>query len=434
MKKIIIFGFIILCLNLMGEELTLDTAWTKVLTSNLQVRSEELTIKSKGADVKLALNNMLPSGSASGSYSRSGDELESDKMGFHISVSQPVFQGGKLYLDYQDARKTQQQAEKSYQALLLSLRMQLEDKYYAALEKQENLQIAHQEIDYAQSNLEAAQIRFDNGNISSGELLQLRSQAAQQEVTILKAENSLRIALNDLGNFLAVKENIDLIPVSLADYQEIILELGNWQISSLEAREIDLIEYARTNNPEFLLNKLGVDISGDGVKSAKANFLPSISMSLSKSWNYSDWDAAPDGSWSLGLSASLPVFSIVDNYLNYAKAQYSLTQTELSLDQKELDLELSIKSALLNLVATVQELKAVEIAREYAEESYQAAEERFRNNMITANELLNTQIALRTAESALTSATYAFLGYKGELQANLGILDEAEFWQLLINP
>ncbi len=45
MRKIIIFGFILICLNLMGEELTLDTAWTKVLTSNPQVRSEELTIK-----------------------------------------------------------------------------------------------------------------------------------------------------------------------------------------------------------------------------------------------------------------------------------------------------------------------------------------------------------------------------------------------------
>ncbi len=377
---------------------------------------------------------MLPSGSAGGSYSRSGDELENDNMGFHISVSQPVFQGGKLYLNYQDARKTQQQAEKNYQALLLSLRMQLEDKYYAALEKQESLEIANQEMDYVRSNLEAAQIRYNNGNISSGELLQLRSQASQQEVTILKAKNSLRIALNDLGNFLAVKEDIDLIPVSLADYQEIIDELGSWQIADLENKETDLLDFAFTNNPEFLVYKLNVDIGGDGVKSAKSSFLPSLSMSLGKSWNYNDWDSAPDGSWSLGLSASIPVFSLVDNYLNYTKARYSKVQTELNLDQQKLDLELSIRSALLNLVATVQELRATEIAKEYAVESYQVAEERFRNNMITANELLNTQIAMRTAENALSMTTYAFLGYKGDLQADLGILDETEFWELLINP
>ncbi|MCF7911236.1 MAG: TolC family protein [Candidatus Cloacimonetes bacterium] len=276
-------------------------------------------------------------------------------------------------------------------------------------------------------------MKFNSGNISFSELLQFRSMSAQQEVSVLKANNSLQIALSDLAGFLIKDNDFNLMNISFTQYDEAVQELGSWQISDLNNIETSLIEYARVNNPAYQTGVIEVDINESEVKSAKGSFLPSISMNLSKNWNYQNWSDSPEGSLSLGISASVPVFSIYDNYLNYTKARNSYRKTELSHEQSGIDLKLKIKSGILNLVASILEIEATETAREYSALSYEAAQEQFKNNMITANELLNTQISLRTAENGLNTSKYSFLNNKSELQKSLGILEESELWKLLLN-
>jgi len=417
---------------LAAAELDLENAWELVLVNNPQIQSEKLLIADRASDTKLAMADLLPSGSLSGSYKRNGDELETENMDYSVTLSQPLYQGGKLINSYQNSKKEFEQAELSYQNLLLSMREQLEVRYYSVLEKQESVEIAQSELAYSNSNLSAAEIRYENGNISFGDLLQLRSNAAQQEVSILKAKNNLQKAMNELKSFLDYADNLSVKPVSLADYVQITDALGEWKITDLNNIESRLIDYAAENNPGYLSETLGVAISETQLKSAKGNFLPSVNMNLSRGWNYSDWNDDPEGTLSLGINTSIPIFSIYDNALNYAKAKNSLSRTELSEKQAELDLNLEIKSGILNLVAAVQELNAAGTAQEYAEISYQTADEQFRNKMITANELLNTQIALQTAESSLNTSVYSFLNYKSNLQKSLGILAEAELWELLL--
>ncbi|MCF7919599.1 MAG: TolC family protein [Candidatus Cloacimonetes bacterium] len=434
MKNYILTIIILAGMMLSATELNLETAWQKVLANNSQLQSQQLTMKSRIADVKLSLYDLLPSGSISGSYNRSGkNDLDEDSMGWRMSLSQSLFQGGKLTGNLKNSVKVLLQSMENVKELRLDLRMQLESKYYNVLKLQENLQTARQQQGFLNTNLATAQVRFDNGSLSRSDLLQLRSQKAQQDVTILRAENSLQMALNDLENFLGLREEIELSAIDLGPYENIITDLENWQIADINAKQTELIKVALEKNPSIQVNKLSVDISEVGVKTAKGNFLPSFSMSLSKSWNYQYFSDDPEGSLSLGLSASLPFFPIGDKVENYTKSRYALKQSELSLQQNQLDLENSLKSSLLNLVAGVQEIRAAAMARDYAQESYLQAEESFANRIITANELLNTQIALTTAENAVTSARYDFLGYKGELQKSLGIASEEDLWDLLLN-
>jgi len=432
MRKIIIVILLTLCAFLAAAELDLENAWEMLLAHNPQVQSEKLIIADRTSDTKLAIANMLPSGNLNASYNPDSNDLDKKSMGYSFSISQPVYQGGKLYNSYVNSKKELQQAELNYQNLLLFMRGVLETKYYSVLEKRESLEIAKSELAYSASNLSAAEIRYENGSISQGELWQLRSNSAQQEVSILKAKTNLQIAVNGLKSFLDYQAELNLEPVSIIDYQQITTKLGNWEINDLNAVEIRLINHAISNNPDYESQALGVIISETQLQSAKGNFLPSVNMSISRSWNYKSWGDDPDGSLNLGINASIPVFSIYDNCLNYAKARNNLSRSELSKQQTKLDLKLEIKSGILNLVAAVQELNAAGTAQEYAEISYQAAAEQFKNKMITANELLNTQIVLRTAESNLNSSIYSFLNYKSDLQQSLGILVETELWQLLL--
>jgi mRNA-degrading endonuclease toxin of MazEF toxin-antitoxin module len=112
----------------------------------------------------------------------------------------------------------------------------------------------------------------------TGELWQLRSNAAQQEVSVLQARNSFQIAINELKNFLEYNGEMELETISTADYQDITSALGNWNIADLEEIENRLTSFAGSNNPDFLSQNLSVTISETLVKSAKAN--------CSKAWGY----------------------------------------------------------------------------------------------------------------------------------------------------
>jgi len=430
-------NYILVILLLMGTfavaaELDIDDCWEILLANNQQLQSEQLGVQSKEADVKLSFYDLLPSGSLSGSYNRTGEsDLESDNMNYRVSLTQPIYQGGKLVNSLSQSEKSLLQSQENYEKLLLTLRFELESKYYNVLKLTESLSTVENELSYLETNLETAQLRFENGNLSRGDVLQLRSQTAQKQVALLKAENSLQIAENELKNFMVTKENVKPVSLDMEIYNEVISSVSMWQIAELNEKEQTLLAYALENNPSLKASEISVEISEKGMESAKGSFMPSVSLNLSNSWNYQEWDDDPDGNMSLGLSVSLPIFPVVDNIQKYAKSRYSLRQSELSLSQEELALELDMKSALLNLAAAVQGISAAEISRDYAQESYQQAEENFRNRMITANELLNIQISLTTAENALTNATYDFLGYKGELQNVLGVMDEGELWQLI---
>ncbi|MCF7911235.1 MAG: TolC family protein [Candidatus Cloacimonetes bacterium] len=142
MKKLIIGIILMTFLFLAAEDLDLETSWQILLQNNPQVKSEKLNISDQEVNLKLALSDMLPSGSMSASYHRNGDELDEDSMGYGMSLSQTLYQGGKLYINYQNSQKSLTQAEQSYQTLLLDLRMLLETKYYSVLEKQESLILA----------------------------------------------------------------------------------------------------------------------------------------------------------------------------------------------------------------------------------------------------------------------------------------------------
>jgi outer membrane protein len=430
-KSLILIIIMISSIFLVAEVIDLEAAWQILLKNNLQLCSEKLTRDNSLSDVKQATRNLLPTGNLGGSYGLRGDELDNESIGFSVSLSQNLFQGGKFLNNYRSSRKALTRSEYNYEALLLSLRMQLETKYYAVIESDENLQISRQEQKYNQVNLSAAELRYENGTISYGELLQLRSTTAQQEVMILKAENQYQIAINDLKNFLLIEDDLILSGKALSDYQSELEKLGKLEAGDLKILEMSLMDYAAENNPEYLRDKINVEISELELNSAKGNFLPSLSLSISRGWNYDNWGDNPEGSLSLGVSASLPVFSGYDNYLNYAKTRNSKSQVLITEEQSKRAMNQQIQSGLLNLVAAVMELRAAERAREYAQVSYETAEERFRNNMITANELLNTQTVMQTAESNLNSAIYSFLRYKCALQQNLGIIDETDLWELL---
>lgn len=416
------------------KAMSLEEAWQQVVTSNPDILAYQENLKSSESDVKLAKYDLCPSGSISGSYSSSGEsELDDESMSYRISVSQPLYQGGNLLRSLKNSKIQYTKAENQYQTLLLSMRVDLETKYYNLLEQKELLKTATDEMEFIEKNLEIAQVKYDNGNLALSELLQWQSQKAQQQVSILQLQNNLKIANANLKQLLNNDDLTSIDKINIDKYEKHIKSLSSIDIDKLSDHESNLLSYSLKQNPSLQNNQLDMELSSNAVKSTKSNFLPKLSLSLSKGWNYQELDADPQNSLSLGLSASIPIFPMVDNIEKYTQSKYQLKQTEYSILSDELDMKTEVRKNLLNLLASVSEMQASQVAVDYAKETYQQAEEQFKNDMISSNDLLDIQISLSSAENQYTGKFYDFLVSKAELQQTLGILDEAGFWEVVLS-
>jgi outer membrane protein TolC len=103
------------------------------------------------------------------------------------------------------------------------------------------------------------------------------------------------------------------------------------------------------------------------------------------------------GNWTATLSLSYPVFDGFRVRAQVAEAQSGLHATEL----RRLDLERSvtqeIQTALSDLTITEQKLEIEKVKIKQAEDSLRIAEERFRNGLLSATELIDAQNTVENA-------------------------------------
>jgi outer membrane protein, heavy metal efflux system len=96
---------------------------------------------------------------------------------------------------------------------LLSSRLDVTDKFFAALEADQTLANAQKQLEIANATLQAQQIRFDAGAITQIDLSNAQNDAVEAERTVRDAQNTRNLAYSQLGN--VVGQNV----TALAPYE-----------------------------------------------------------------------------------------------------------------------------------------------------------------------------------------------------------------------
>ena len=278
--------------------------------------------------------------------------------------------------------------------------------------------------------------------------LDLESQVASNEVSVVNAENTLSISV------LTLKQSMQMPAYEQLDIQVPDLAVENVTIEITDSEGIYNI--ALTTQPEVKSAELGIESSDLGVKISKSGFLPTLSVSGSLSTNYSDQavefqgtqevniPAAPIGFvqgtnqtvlsnprtatvpirnenyvWndqfgdnlgqSVRVNLNIPIFNRLATKSSVQRAEIQKQRAEINAQNTKNTLRQNVETAHTNAIASFKSYEASLKRVAALEETFRATQQQYN---VGAAHFTDFQVAsnnLFAARAALTQSKYSFI-------------------------
>ena len=307
-----------------------------IATNNVEINSNNATIGNAG---------LLPSVTASGSYSGSVADAEirfpgqatqsidgatSNSLAGSLSASYLLFDGFGNYYRFQSLKSLEEQAGVQARLQIEGTLLQVISLYLGVITQKQNVNISEEAIARSLDRFSRVSKRFELGNATRLDVLSAQVDLNADSVSFIQAENQLFKAKRNLLIELGAEPDVD-IQVS----EEI--ELNN----SLLLEE--LMSASIQNNASVVLSKLSAENAILGLKEFRAGRFPKINLSGSYDYFRSESDAAQfefqkSTGFSGGISVSLNLFNGFrqETQIQNAQVQLKNNQEALFLAQKSL--------------------------------------------------------------------------------------------------
>ncbi len=418
---------------------------SEVLAENLTLKSGAKDVELAGQDLKTAKSNYLPevTGSVTSTYLdpkvaevSNGQNPEYSTDG-NITVSQTIFApAASANIKIQeDLQKAQQE---TYNASQLDAIFDGANAYFNALLLKANLQISSRNLDLTKRNLQLAQQNYESGQSGKSDLLQFRSQLAQNTQTLVEAVNQLEQGFFSLNQLLnqPVNRRIDVQDADLGkgvfeeyDYDQLRKYLDD---PSLREPFVDfLVAQARKNAPE--LKSLAYNISANerNLKlAAKGRFLPTLAVQGQYNNNLTrggvgtevpmGFGQIPRSNYSVGLNLSIPIFQRNQQNINRQTATIQKEQLDINRQNIELNLERNVNAAVLQLTNQIANIELSKVSEEAAREGLELTQESYATGAVNWVQLVEAQDNYLNAQLANANAIYNYLLSSLQLERFMG--------------
>ncbi|MCK4665436.1 TolC family protein [Candidatus Dependentiae bacterium] len=438
MKKIILLLLIVFTFLISSFSLSLEEAKELALKNNPELLSKIEAKRSSNWSLFNSRLDLFPGVSLSGSYMEYDPTIPAmsppfeqvSAESFSLVVSQPVFNGGKIWLGSGIQRDLSEIASHNLTSQELKTISEVESKYFSVLEMSEFLKIAELDLKLAQLNLGTAEVRYKLGTISRAEYLNMKSQVASKEVTLIQTQNRYELSILDLSKFLQIPKDFTVEPLPLEQYEDWIESVRKQDQGSFQEILNQVLEIAQLNNPTLKISDLSTSMKLKSLKMAKGNFLPSVNLSYSKSWDKADYEEDySDQSISM-VTVSIPIFSYANHYAEYQKAKHDLEESKYSTQSTQDNITLLIEQSFYNLISSARMVYSAKIALDFAEETYEQMSVRYQNNIISSQDLLDVEILLTSSRNQYINSYYDFLRAKSSLLNQMGEKNENILFKL----
>lgn len=333
----------------------------------------------------------------------------SDSYSAGLSTSLDLFTGGRRGADLARSRAQTNAAEASLVEQRYAVERNAKAAYFDVLRAGDLIRSAEARIERAQNSLEAAERRNQVGSATRSDVLRAQLEVTNSRQALLQATSQKRVAMFNLGRVVGVDGPVDAV----ADRPLVVRELDF-------TRE-DLIEMATARSPAIISALANEATAEAGVRSARAQYLPSLSSSGSYNWS-NDAPSFSDvrGSWSMRLNLSFPVFNRFQREDGLERAQVQATVARIQLSDARRAALANLERVLSALETSREQIRLAQEALAVAEEDMRVQQERYRLGVSTILEQVTSQENLVSAENNLIAARYDYQLALADLAALIG--------------
>ena len=471
MKKIILSAFFLsfgILLNAQDNEWTLQECIEYALEHNISIKQSQLETELAEVDKLDAIGNFIPNinGSASNSWNTglttnvtTGVLQTQTTRNFSagITASLTLFDGLRNLKQLQRAKMSQLASQYSLELMKDDIALFVANSYLQVLFNKENLKLIRAQHEVTLEQLERTRELVDAGSLPSGDLLELKATAANEEQRIIVAQNAVKISLIALAQTLLIEdyENFDIVE---RDYDVIGSEILNTPIEQI-------IDRAEVERYEVKVAEQNLDIAEKDVEIARGAYYPT----LGAFFNYNTRESGagrlraagldPDEPYrqigfvqeteeivvapntvteigsplpffeqlqmndgvSYGIQLNIPVLNGFAVRSSVKRNEIAVEMAEYRLEQTKLDLEADVYQAYVDAEGALKAYEAALVAQEAQELAYEYAVERYNVGLTNAFDFSQATFNLANAQSEVIRAKFDYIFKLKVLELYFGV-------------
>jgi outer membrane protein/adhesin transport system outer membrane protein len=334
------------------------------------------------------------SASADARFSDSNINGADSPQTYSLELQQPLYNGGTTTADIEAAKLSRNAAYAAYHAMVQDVLFDAADKYVTVYVAQSLIAINKKNVARLQKQFNAANIRFELGDISKTDVAQTKARLAAAESNLIEAKAELQKAR---ASFLRVMNYTPEV-LTTPDFKT------NLPATAQEAEELALNHNFKVIEADFLTSA-----SQKNIQARKGDFLPDVNMVASMSRTYDPsfgFGGAGDreDQTQVGINATMPLYRAGRPQAELKLAEHEYSQSRLSQDKMRQDVKDDALRAFYDYEATLAKIESRAAGVTAADIAYQGmlAEQEFGRRSVL--ELLDAEQALLEAETERLNA------------------------------
>lgn len=387
-------------------DIDLKGAVTTAIQNNRDITIAELKRREAEADVSAAAAKKNPSVSYSWQRNQYPTQVVTTALGTQssnhgysqgINVSWPIWTFGKVEGAIDAARYQKNIADLTVYKTEADTKLAAVQAYYQYLEAVKLAEVQAQSVtDYA-SHLNNVQQQFDAGIVAKLDVLSSNVSLANAKQKSIAADNTRDVAEANLNNIMRVPMNTTLNPLD-----------KNFPEPEFDLTMEQAILMAQKYRWELVEADYGVRAAEASLRSAKAGYLPTVSVGGGYSWKEASVTAVDKDDWAVQGGLSWSLWDGGATQASVKKADAAVKTAQETLLQAREKIELEVRQDYLNVLSYKEQIRAAEASVAQAEEAYKIATVRYSSGVGINLDVLDAELALNTARTNYITALYNY--------------------------
>ena len=417
--------------------LSLDEAIELALTDNPTVKVANLEIERYDYVRKQVVATLYPQGDASAQYSLAIRRQEmaqglsfGGKNTFNVagSVSLPLFVPA-VYRQMKMTRTQMESAVESARATRIDLVAAVRAAYYNVLLAEQSLEVLNEAVVTTQRVVDNTRDLYENGLAAEYDYLTAQVQLSNLKPQVLQAQSAIEVTKLQLKMYLSIPEEVDVeVRGSLDDFRTQVL-LGedyttdvseNTTLRSLDIQR-DLLEHQEKLIQTSRMPTIAAfgQISYIGQERSDLGGLLGGAMGGASTAEQSKfWWQYPIN---VGAQISIPLFAGFKKTNQLREVRNQMKQLDIQRQYAEDGIRLQVEQSINTLITARETMLSNELTVEQATKAYDITLTRYNAGAGTILELNASQLSLTQAQLSYSQSIYDYLNAYAQYEKALGV-------------
>lgn len=324
-----------------------------------------------------------------------------------LQASYTIFGRGK-FAAVKRSRASLDRAAAGETATTYRIALLTDAAYYSVLADQELKRVAEARLERANEQLTLARSRVQAGYAIATDSLQLLLEANRAKLELLRRDSALTVSRLRLGSIIGENQAVDAAPID-----SVIPP-------ALPLTQEQIIAELRTRGPDVIVARANEVSANAALAFEREAYLPEIT--IGGQWAAYDSDIIPSAfnQSAFTVNVSLPIWNGGHREVSVARARANRDVAKAEREARERAAAEEMAGAYNGYHTARAATELAQVGITAATENYRVQRVRYREGSTTILDLLEAQVALNEAESALVQSRYAARLALAQLEALLG--------------